>query len=48
MLKFITDVRDNEPDILSVVKNETLMIISIDGQLLQTFEAPEEGWEHES
>lgn len=48
MIKFITDIRSsNEPDILTPVKHEALMIVSIDGQYLGKFEAPKTGWSHE-
>jgi hypothetical protein len=47
MLKFITDQRGNEPDILSAIKNERLMIVSIENQLLATYDAPKDGWTHE-
>lgn len=48
MIHFITDVRHNEPDILTPVKNNTLLIVSIEGQLLGRFDAPKEGWTHNS
>ncbi|MGR5178869.1 hypothetical protein [Vibrio mediterranei] len=49
MITFITDIRkDDEPDILTAVKHEALLIVSIEGQLLNRFEAPMLGWSHES
>jgi hypothetical protein len=48
MLKFITDIQnENEPDILTKVQHETLLILSIEGQYLGSYEPPEHGWTHE-
>ncbi|NGZ66575.1 hypothetical protein G6Z92_06195 [Vibrio aestuarianus subsp. cardii] len=45
--KFITDqINENEPDILTANKNYPLLIVSLDDQLLERFEAPETGWTH--
>lgn len=48
MIKFITDIQHkDEPDLLSNVSNKRLMIVSIEGQLLATYNAPTIGWTHE-
>lgn len=47
MLKFITDVQSNEPDILSEVAHEKLLIMSIEGQFLASYDAPKKGWTHD-
>lgn len=48
MLKFITDIRNpKEPDILPDVKNGRLLIVSLDHQLLGSYEPPQEGWSHD-
>jgi hypothetical protein len=46
MIKFITDICNKEPDILTPVKNNTLLIVSVDGQLLGRYEPPKGGWSH--
>lgn len=48
MIKFITDIcQEKEPDILTPVKDKTLLVVSLEGQLLGRYEAPEGGWTHE-
>lgn len=45
MLKFITDIKNkNEPDFLNKREFKTLMIVSLEGQLLGRYDAPEKGW----
>lgn len=47
MITFITDIQhEREPDILTPVKHLALLIVSIDGQLLGRFDAPNGGWSH--
>lgn len=47
MLKFITDIQnENEPDLLNNREFKTLMIVSLEGQLLGKYDAPEKGWTH--
>ena len=47
MLKFITNIENGEPDILSSVAEKSLMILSLDGQLLARYEPPLDGWTHD-
>jgi 5'-deoxynucleotidase len=48
MIKFITDIQHkSEPDILTPNKHHPLLIISLEGQLLKTFQPPKQGWTHE-
>ncbi|ELA9367555.1 hypothetical protein QUN99_003445 [Vibrio parahaemolyticus] len=47
--KFITNqINENEPDILTANKDEPLLIVSLEEQLLQRFDAPEMGWTHDA
>ncbi|MFA0356895.1 hypothetical protein AB4525_08250 [Vibrio breoganii] len=47
-LTFITDaVNPNEPDLLAGNQHETLLIVSLEGQLLARYEPPTSGWSHE-
>lgn len=48
MIKFITDIQGNEPDILTPHKHERLLIMSIEGQYLNSYEPPKTGWTHEA
>ncbi|MEZ8862550.1 hypothetical protein [Vibrio sp. 10N.247.311.51] len=49
MITFITGrLNGHEPDFLTAVKTNTLCLISMDGQLLATRDAPLSGWTHES
>lgn len=48
MITFITEIRNNEPDILTPCKHERLLVMSIEGQFLNSYEAPREGWTHET
>ncbi|OEF63577.1 hypothetical protein OAA_13915 [Vibrio cyclitrophicus 1F175] len=49
MIKFITDIKHpDEPDILTPYKRKPLLIISLEGQLLQRFEPPLDGWTHDA
>lgn len=48
MLQFITDQREGEPDILTSLVNEKLVIRSLDGEHHLTYEAPPSGWTHDS
>ncbi|BEI26555.1 hypothetical protein [Vibrio fluvialis] len=46
-LTFVTDqLNSNETDILTPNKHKTLLIVSLDNQLLERFDAPETGWTH--
>ena len=48
MLHFITDIRsDKEPDILTPNRFKRLLIVSLEGQLLASYESPSTGWSHE-
>ncbi|QEA38623.1 hypothetical protein FGL86_05705 [Pistricoccus aurantiacus] len=47
MICFITDfLREGEPDILSSVKHETLVIRSLEGRLIELIAPPPAGWSH--
>ncbi len=47
MIKFITDIQsDSELDILTPNKDKTLLIVSIEGQLLASYTPPSLGWTH--
>lgn len=47
MLTFVTDIQTtHEPDILATVKDKPLLLLTIDGQLLARYEAPQGGWTH--
>ncbi|MGF1884062.1 hypothetical protein [Vibrio splendidus] len=48
MMKFITDLQGDEPDILTPHKHKPLMIISLEGQSLRTYDAPSTGWTHDT
>ena len=48
MIKFITDIQGNEPDILTPHKHKHLLIMSIEGQYLNSYEPSEAGWTHDS
>ncbi|MDU2731663.1 MULTISPECIES: hypothetical protein [Pantoea] len=45
-MHYITDQRADEPDILTPVKTGKLTICSLDGQIIHTQAAPENGWTH--
>ncbi len=48
MLKFITDIQNKkEKDILSSCRFKRLMIVSLDGQYLASYDAPKNGWTHD-
>jgi hypothetical protein len=47
MLKFITDVQNDEPDILTPVKHNDLLITDLDGVQMLIIPAPEGGWSDE-
>lgn len=47
MIKFVTDVRPGETDILTPVKNEKLKVTDLDGRLVVVVESPVEGWSDE-
>ncbi|MEZ9922318.1 hypothetical protein AB4342_19600, partial [Vibrio breoganii] len=48
MLTFITDiVNENESDLLTDNQHELLLIVSLEGQLLASYEPPLHGWSHE-
>lgn len=44
MIKFITDVQGDEPDILTPVQFETLVITDLQKKELFTVPAPQDGW----
>ena len=49
MVKFITDMQEGEIDILSPVKHETLIIKTLDGELIREIDPPAAGgWTHEA
>lgn len=43
---YITEQRAGEPDILTPVKNGKLTIRSLDGPIIHTQAAPDNGWTH--
>ncbi|EKA5635821.1 hypothetical protein OKZ62_001725 [Vibrio navarrensis] len=46
---FITDIQsEKETDILTGNQLKRLIVVSLEGQLLATYEAPTQGWTHES
>lgn len=45
-MHYITDQRAGEPDILTPVKNSRLTIRSLDGQIIHSQAAPDNGWTH--
>ncbi|BBP46343.1 hypothetical protein THMIRHAS_17160 [Thiosulfatimonas sediminis] len=47
MIKFVTDVRPGEKDILTPVKHEKLKVTDLDGRLVVVVESPVEGWSDE-
>lgn len=48
MIKFITDITSkSEMNILEPVKDKNLLIVSLEGQLLGSFEPPKNGWTHD-
>ncbi len=47
MLKFITDIQGDEPDILTPVKNHDLVVTDLDDNKLFTVPVPEGGWTDE-
>ena len=48
MIKFITDIQGNEPDILTPHKHKRLLIMSMEGQYLNSYEPPKTGWTHDT
>ena len=44
----MTDVRPGEPDILTPVRHERLLVTDEDGQIVHAALAPAEGWTHET
>ncbi|MBE8574117.1 hypothetical protein [Vibrio sp. OPT18] len=48
MLTFVTDRTKNKPDILTPVKNRPLFLLSLEGQFLARYEAPNGGWTHQA
>ncbi|MDE0174227.1 MAG: hypothetical protein OYH76_01720 [Defluviicoccus sp.] len=48
MIHFWTDIRPGEPDILTPLKDATLLIITtLDGASLHMSSPPEDGWTHD-
>jgi len=45
---FITDIREGEMDILSPVKHEPLLVLGLDGGLIDQVLAPASGWTHDA
>lgn len=48
MIKFVTDMREGEIDILSPVMHEALLISSLDGDMIEQIKAPAAGWTHDA
>ncbi|MGR6831174.1 hypothetical protein [Aliivibrio wodanis] len=49
MITFVTDqLSPKEPDILTTVKFNSLLIMSLEGQYLARFHAPITGWTHQA
>ncbi len=49
MIHFITEeLSSKEPNILTDVKFNALLIMSLEGQYLARFDAPTTGWTHQS
>lgn len=48
MICFITDIREGEMDILSPVKHEPLLVLGLDGGLIDQVIAPASGWTHDA
>lgn len=46
MLKYITDVREGEHDLLTLNRHQILVIKNLDGMVLHTQVAPPDGWTH--
>lgn len=47
MLTYITDIKPDEPDILSPLKHYPLVIRSLEGTELHRQAAPKQGWTHD-
>lgn len=47
MICFITDTRDDEPEVLPLLALDTLTIRSLDGEIIGRKSAPAGGWTHE-
>ncbi|WP_318391015.1 hypothetical protein [Enterobacter sp.] len=47
MITYVTDQRPGEPDILTPHRFATLVIRDLQGAVLHTANAPENGWTHE-
>ena len=47
MIRFWTDRRPGEPDILAPLKDATLVVATIGGDSLYMATAPDGGWTHE-
>ncbi|MBK4772801.1 MAG: hypothetical protein FT726_24670 [Pantoea sp. Morm] len=45
-MHYCTDQRAGEPDILMPIKNGKLIIRSLEGQIIHSQAAPENGWTH--
>ncbi|MFH8136395.1 hypothetical protein ABU178_19820 [Pantoea osteomyelitidis] len=44
---YITDIWKDEPDILTPLRNKRLVIKNLEGQVIYSRDAPEDGWTHE-
>lgn len=47
MIRFWTDIRPGEPDILTSLKDATLVITDLDGSALYFSTPPADGWTHD-
>ena len=47
MIRFWTDIRPGEPDILTPLKDAALVIVALDGSALHVSRPPEKGWTHD-
>ena len=47
MIQLWTDIRPGEPDILTPLKDATLVITTLDGASLHMSSPPEDGWTHD-
>ena len=48
MIHLVTDVRPGEPDILTPVRRERLLVTDEDGQVVHSGPAPPGGWTHDT
>lgn len=48
MITFITDVRPGETNILTSIRYSRLLVTSLEGEVLGSLPAPQQGWTTES